>query len=81
MTSHSTLTPPTTVLEKDYLQPKYKPNCLNCHVLSSPLRVRSHDAVVRCGEWDTQTKSEPLPHQDRGVAAIEFHPEFNHRFG
>ena len=23
--------------------------------------------IVRCGEWDTQTNSEPLPHQDRKV--------------
>ena len=23
------------------------------------------ELVVRCGEWDTQTESEPLKHQDR----------------
>jgi secreted trypsin-like serine protease len=33
--------------------------------------------VVRCGEWDTQTEGEPLPHQDRGVRYVELHPEFN----
>merc|ERR1719427_513538 len=33
--------------------------------------------VVRCGEWDTQTEGEPLPHQDRSVRYVEMHPEFN----
>jgi len=32
--------------------------------------------VVRCGEWDTQTESEPLKHQDRNVTVIIMHPEF-----
>jgi len=35
--------------------------------------------VVRCGEWDTQTESEPLAHQDRDVTHIVTHPEFNSR--
>merc|ERR1712168_1012603 len=35
--------------------------------------------VVRCGEWDTQTEGEPLPHQDRTVGHIISHPEFNPR--
>merc|ERR1719187_2203004 len=33
--------------------------------------------VVRCGEWDTQTEGEPLPHQDRNVKEVVLHPEFN----
>ena len=33
--------------------------------------------VVRCGEWDTQTEEEPLPHQDRAVEAVAVHPEFH----
>jgi len=33
--------------------------------------------VVRCGEWDTQTEGEPLPHQDRTVQHVVIHPEFN----
>ncbi|XP_023320502.1 serine protease 55, partial [Eurytemora carolleeae] len=33
--------------------------------------------IVRCGEWDTQTNSEPLPHQDRKVKEVVLHPEFN----
>jgi len=33
--------------------------------------------VVRCGEWDTQTESEPLNHQDRNVTVIIMHPEFS----
>lgn len=31
---------------------------------------------MRAGEWDTQTRSEPLPHQDRGVTRIVLHPDF-----
>merc|ERR550519_1556737 len=33
--------------------------------------------IVRCGEWDTQTEGEPLPHQGRGVLEVVLHPEFN----
>lgn len=32
---------------------------------------------VRAGEWDTQTKNEPLPHQDRDVTKIIIHPDFH----
>ena len=32
--------------------------------------------LVRCGEWDTQTESEPLKHQDRDVLDAVQHPEF-----
>lgn len=31
---------------------------------------------VRAGEWDTQSRSEALPHQDRGVARFVLHPEY-----
>jgi len=34
---------------------------------------------IRCGEWDTQGETEPYPHQDRSVAAMEVHPQFNSR--
>jgi len=34
---------------------------------------------VRCGEWDTQTTNEPYPHQDRNVAGLRIHPEFEPR--
>merc|ERR1712112_244551 len=34
---------------------------------------------IRCGEWDTQGETEPYPHQDRYVAAMEVHPQFNSR--
>merc|ERR1719266_1317408 len=34
---------------------------------------------VRCGEWDTQQETEPRPHQDRQVATMEIHPEFEAR--
>jgi len=32
---------------------------------------------VRAGEWDTQREVEPFLHQDRNVAAVRIHPEFN----
>jgi len=35
--------------------------------------------VVRCGEWDTQTDGEPLSHQERKVAKVITHPEYNPR--
>jgi hypothetical protein len=31
---------------------------------------------IRAGEWDTQTKNELYPHQDRGVAHVVIHPEY-----
>merc|ERR1711874_927235 len=35
------------------------------------------EVKIRCGEWDTQQETEPRPHQDRQVAALEIHPEFD----
>merc|ERR1712013_968030 len=32
---------------------------------------------IRCGEWDTQNQTEPYPHQDRYVQALNIHPEFD----
>ncbi|KAL1116034.1 hypothetical protein AAG570_005529 [Ranatra chinensis] len=32
---------------------------------------------VRAGEWDAKSLSEPIPHQDRRVAQVVIHPEFN----
>lgn len=34
---------------------------------------------VRCGEWDTQDTLEPRAHQDRQVATLAIHPEFDPR--
>jgi len=34
---------------------------------------------IRCGEWDTQSQTEPREHQDRDVTAVDVHPEFNTR--
>lgn len=31
---------------------------------------------IRAGEWDTQTKKELFPYQDRNVASIKIHPQF-----
>lgn len=32
--------------------------------------------MVRCGEWDTKSDSEPLSHQDRRVERITVHPSY-----
>merc|ERR1712145_6288 len=34
---------------------------------------------IRCGEWDTQSETEPYPHQDRYVEALNIHPEYDGR--
>merc|ERR1711962_1437718 len=34
---------------------------------------------IRWGEWDTQNRTEPRPHQDRYVQNLDIHPEFNPR--
>merc|ERR1712121_389724 len=34
---------------------------------------------IRCGEWDTQNQTEPRPHQDRYISALDIHPEFSSR--
>merc|ERR1711910_210125 len=42
-------------------------------------RQNPSELKVRCGEWDTQHQTEPRPHQDRQVAALNIHPEFDGR--
>ena len=42
-----------------------------------PLNLIKSHFYPRCGEWDTQTESEPLNHQDRNVTVIIMHPEFS----
>lgn len=32
--------------------------------------------LIRAGEWDTQTKDEPFPHQDLEVAEVRIHEQF-----
>ena len=49
-----------------------KTYCVSFLIRSDPTSL-----VVRCGEWDTQTEGEPLPHQDRNVRLVELNPEFN----
>merc|ERR1712073_241199 len=42
-------------------------------------RQNPSELKVRCGEWDTQHQTEPRPHQDRQINAMEIHPEFEPR--
>ncbi len=44
---------------------------LNMYRSSDP-----REYLVRCGEWDTKSDSEPLPHQERRVARITAHPSY-----
>jgi len=42
-------------------------------------RQNPTELKIRCGEWDTQNETEPYPHQDRYVQALNIHPEFDGR--
>ncbi|XP_023035635.1 phenoloxidase-activating factor 2 isoform X2 [Drosophila willistoni] len=49
-------------------------------ILTAAHCVHNKDAntlIVRAGEWDTQTKDEIIPHEDRYVKAIAYHERFN----
>uniref|UniRef100_A0A2M3ZE80 Putative secreted serine protease n=1 Tax=Anopheles braziliensis TaxID=58242 RepID=A0A2M3ZE80_9DIPT len=37
---------------------------------------QASELKVRAGEWDTQTKNEIYPHQDRSVVEVVVHPEY-----
>jgi plasma kallikrein len=41
--------------------------------------ISQHVLRIRAGEWDTQTEKERLRHQERNVASIITHPDFNTR--
>lgn len=47
---------------------------LRCYLLYS---VQPNDIKIRAGEWDTQTTDERLPYQERNVAQIIVHEDFN----
>eukprot|EP00092_Neocalanus_flemingeri_P004213 GFUD01004531.1.p1 GENE.GFUD01004531.1~~GFUD01004531.1.p1 ORF type:complete len:604 (+),score=187.63 GFUD01004531.1:355-2166(+) len=42
-------------------------------------RQNPAELKIRCGEWDTQNQTEPYPHQDRYVQALNIHPQFDGR--
>merc|ERR1711872_379055 len=42
-------------------------------------RQTPSELKIRCGEWDTQHQTDPYPHQDRYVQALNIHPEFDGR--
>ncbi|EDW13537.1 phenoloxidase-activating factor 2 isoform X2 [Drosophila mojavensis] len=49
-------------------------------ILTAAHCVHNKDAkslIVRAGEWDTQTKVEIIPHEDRYVKEIIYHEQFN----
>ncbi|XP_017837498.1 phenoloxidase-activating factor 2 [Drosophila busckii] len=49
-------------------------------ILTAAHCVHNKDAkflIVRAGEWDTQTKDEIIPHEDRYVKEIVYHEQYN----
>lgn len=38
---------------------------------------KAQELAVRAGEWNTKTRSEPLPHQDMKVKEVVVHPRFH----
>lgn len=40
-------------------------------------RKRPNELRIRAGEWDTQTKNEIFPHQDRNVQNIVVHEKYH----
>ncbi|XP_068158408.1 phenoloxidase-activating factor 2 isoform X2 [Drosophila tropicalis] len=49
-------------------------------ILTAAHCVHNKDAntlIVRAGEWDTQTKDEIIPHEDRYVKEIVYHERYN----
>lgn len=40
-------------------------------------RKQPHELKVRAGEWDTQTKNEIYPHQDRDVEKVVVHESYH----
>lgn len=37
---------------------------------------QASELKIRAGEWDTQTKNELFPHQDRDVSKVTIHPDY-----
>ncbi|XP_058447191.1 phenoloxidase-activating factor 2-like [Malaya genurostris] len=53
------------------IHPKVVLTCAHCIQTRSPDQLK-----VRAGEWDTQSKNEILPHQDRLVTETITHPDY-----
>ncbi|XP_065365727.1 phenoloxidase-activating factor 2 [Calliphora vicina] len=56
------------------IHPRVVLTAVHC-VLDRPL----NSFVIRAGEWDTQTIKERLPFEERGVARVVTHPQYNYR--
>ncbi|CAB3262417.1 unnamed protein product [Arctia plantaginis] len=50
---------------------------LNIVLTAAHIVARAKSLRIRAGEWDTQTTKEIYPFQDRDVASVEIHKDFN----
>lgn len=57
----------------------YSCNCSNSKIFITycNFRYRVNQIKIRAGEWDTQTVKERFPYQERDVARMVTHPNFN----
>ena len=46
----------------------------------SDVRLGEVELVARCGDWDTRSQAELLPHQDRQAVRLILHPEYDGQF-
>lgn len=75
----------TALLEKSESDDSYKYFCAGSLIHPSVVLTAAHcvnkknlnNLIVRVGEWDTQTESEPLPYYERPILSIEEHKDFN----
>jgi len=47
------------------------------HYLNGVSDTSSYNYIIRCGEWDTRSETEPSSHQDRRAKQILFHPGYS----